>query len=71
MVNCIFLAMSNEVEFVTKNETIIDQTFLIIYTVEMVLKIIAMGFVMRQHSYLRDAWNIVSTSFNTLTRFIL
>jgi hypothetical protein len=36
--------------------------FLIIYTTEMVLKIIAMGFFMRAHSYLRDAWNIVSSS---------
>ena len=26
----------------------------------MILKIIAMGFFMRAHSYLRDAWNIVS-----------
>lgn len=60
VINCVFLAMSNEVEFVTKYEDIIDQTFLLIYTVEMVLKIIAMGFVMRQHSYLRDTWNIVS-----------
>jgi len=25
----------------------------------MVLKVIAMGFVMRQHSYLRDSWNIL------------
>jgi hypothetical protein len=33
--------------------------FLIIYTTEMVLKIIAMGFFMRAHSYLRDAWNIL------------
>lgn len=33
--------------------------FLIIYTGEMILKIIAMGFFMRAHSYLRDAWNIL------------
>lgn len=26
---------------------------------EMVLKIIAMGFFMRAHSYLRDSWNIL------------
>ena len=61
VVNCLFLAMSPEVAFVKDNEAIIDLTFLIIYTIEMVLKIIAMGFVMRQHSYLRDAWNDVSS----------
>ena len=33
--------------------------FLVIYTMEMVFKIIAMGFVMRAHSYLRDSWNIL------------
>mmetsp|Transcript_34799 Transcript_34799/g.53440 ORF Transcript_34799/g.53440 Transcript_34799/m.53440 type:complete len:157 (+) Transcript_34799:722-1192(+) len=37
----------------------IDLIFLIIYTIEMVLKIVAMGFFMRAHSYLRDAWNIL------------
>jgi hypothetical protein len=33
--------------------------FLIIYTIEMILKIIAQGFFMRAHSYLRDTWNIL------------
>lgn len=28
----------------------------------MTMKIIAMGFFMRAHSYLRDSWNIVSKS---------
>lgn len=32
----------------------------------MVLKIIAMGFVMRPYSYLRDAWNVVSATFNLI-----
>ena len=44
--------------------------FLIIYTTEMVLKIIAMGFFMRAHSYLRDAWNIVSLSSLILPNLI-
>ena len=38
----------------------LDYIFLTIFSIEMVLKIIAMGFVMRPHSYLRDPWNIVS-----------
>lgn len=32
----------------------------------MILKIIAMGFIMRAHSYLRDPWNIVSILFDYL-----
>jgi hypothetical protein len=57
MLNCLVLATDNEVSFVTDNIKIIDNIFLIIYTIEMVLKIIAMGFCMREHSYLRDPWN--------------
>ena len=58
--NCFFLAMDNEVDTISKYSDEIDKVFLIIYTVEMLLKIVAMGFFMRAHSYLRDAWNIVS-----------
>ena len=60
MVNCVFLALDKEVETVTEHSDTIDFVFLQIYTLEMVLKIIAMGFFMRAHSYLRDSWNIVS-----------
>lgn len=60
IVNCFFLAMDNEVESISRQSENIDRVFLIIYTLEMILKIIAMGFFMRAHSYLRDAWNIVS-----------
>lgn len=59
LINCVFLAMDNEVDFVKKNSDYIDFIFLMIYTVEMLLKIIAMGFFMRAHSYLRDSWNIL------------
>ena len=38
----------------------LDYIFLTIFSIEMLLKIIAMGFVMKPHSYLRDPWNIVS-----------
>jgi len=55
------LALDNEVEIITKYAEDIDFIFLIIYTIEMILKIIAMGFFMRAHSYLRDTWNVVST----------
>jgi len=56
------LALDKEVEIVTNNINIIDFVFLIIYTWEMTMKIIAMGFFMRAHSYLRDSWNIMDFS---------
>lgn len=61
VVNSLVLALDNEVEIITKYAEDIDFIFLIIYTIEMILKIIAMGFFMRAHSYLRDTWNVVST----------
>jgi hypothetical protein len=62
VINCIFLALDNEMDFISENSKIIDNVFLLIYTVEMTLKIIAMGFVMKPHSYLRDGWNILDFS---------
>ena len=38
----------------------LDFIFLAIFSVEMVLKIIALGFVLLPYTYLRDPWNIVS-----------
>lgn len=59
MVNCVFLALDKEVDAITENNETIDLIFLFIYTMEMILKVIAMGFFMRAHSYLRDSWNIL------------
>ena len=59
MINCCFLALDKEVDVITANNETIDFIFLNIYTFEMILKIIAMGFFMRPHSYLRDSWNIL------------
>ena len=66
VINCIFLALDNEIEIISYNSKTIDNDFLIIYTIEMFLKIIAMGFVMKPHSYLRDGWNILDFSVVTL-----
>lgn len=38
---------------------IADFVFLAIYTFEALVKVIAMGFLFKQHSYLRDPWNIL------------
>jgi hypothetical protein len=37
----------------------IDNIFLALYTTEMVLKIIGLGFVFNKGSYMRDAWNVL------------
>ena len=54
--------MDKGVDFVTNNTDIIDLVFLCIYTTEMTLKIVAMGFFMREYSYLREGWNIMDFS---------
>lgn len=36
-----------------------DLVFLVLYTIEMFLKIFAMGFALNQGAYLRDYWNIL------------
>jgi len=60
LINCMFLALDKEIDAITNNIETIDFIFLIIYSWEMSMKIIAMGFFMRAHSYLRDSWNMVS-----------
>jgi hypothetical protein len=37
----------------------IELIFLILYTIEMALKIIGLGFILNKGSYLRDAWNVL------------
>jgi hypothetical protein len=37
----------------------INKVFTSIYTAEAVLKIIAQGFIMSRHAYLRDGWNFI------------
>jgi len=37
----------------------LDDIFLILYTIEMILKILGLGFFFNQGAYLRDSWNIL------------
>lgn len=57
--NSIILAMDHEVAVITDHNDMIDFIFLGLYSIEMVLKVIAMGFFMRSFSYLRDPWNVI------------
>ncbi len=45
---------------------IIENLFLSLYTLEMLLKIIGLGFVLNKGSYLRDPWNILDFIIVTL-----
>jgi hypothetical protein len=40
------------------NETI-ENVFIVLYTMEMILKIFAFGFLFSQKAYLRDLWNVL------------
>lgn len=38
---------------------IVRYVFACLYTIEMVVKIIARGFAFHEHAYLRDPWNVL------------
>ncbi|XP_057317031.1 sodium channel protein 60E-like isoform X2 [Hydractinia symbiolongicarpus] len=48
--NCVFMALQNPPE-------ISEYIFAAIYTMEMIVKILAKGFILHKYSYLRNAWN--------------
>ncbi|CAD8085687.1 unnamed protein product [Paramecium sonneborni] len=58
--NSIMLALDDPTSDIqTSFQDLMDIIFLAVYTFEAVLKIIAMGFVLNNNSYLRDLWNIL------------
>ena len=58
--NCISLAVEDpSLEEPDPIIEVLDMIFLIIFSIEMTLKIITQGFVMEQFSYLRDPWNVL------------
>jgi len=59
LVNCIFLALDDPKVDPLPYQIYFDNLFQTIYTLEMVLKIIAFGFLFKPYSYLRDPWNVV------------
>ena len=46
-------------DVITDTDYVIDYVFLILYSIEMGLKIIGLGFFLKKGSYLRDSWNIL------------
>jgi hypothetical protein len=59
LANCIFLAIDDPTEEETADQAIAELVFLIIFTIEMIVKVIALGFALEKNSYLRDPWNIL------------
>jgi hypothetical protein len=57
--NCMTLTMSKAGVEPTETENIIENIFQGLYTVEMVLKILGLGFIFNRGAYLRDAFNIL------------
>ena len=54
----------NDRDNLTKwNQTLesIGEVFTILFAIEMVLKIMAQGFIIHKNAYLRDAWNWLDT----------
>jgi voltage-dependent calcium channel R type alpha-1E len=62
IVNSLFLAMDDPLRDPSETPTFMlmaDDIFQYLYTVEMVVKILSLGFILNGGSYLRDAWNIL------------
>ena len=59
LANCVTLAMNNPLADDAEWQVVLDNIFLALYTVEMVLKIGGLGFIFNRNSYLRDYWNLL------------
>ena len=59
LLNSITLGAENPTEPQSDFMKIVDEIFLWLYTSEMVLKILGLGFFFNQGAYLRDYWNIL------------
>lgn len=57
---CLFSSLSNLAPAVlSPPQETVEYAFLIIFTIETFLKIIAYGLVMHQNSYVRNGWNLL------------
>lgn len=61
--NWVVMALDNRTSSNTDNSltffNLTDYIFLILYSIEMILKILGLGFIFPKNSYLRDSWNIL------------
>lgn len=66
--NSVILALDNPTttnDFASES----DIYFLILYTIEMVLKIFGLGFILEKYSYVRDPWNVLDMAI--ISKFLL
>ena len=59
MANCATLAMSNVTVEPTEDEKLVENIFQALYTIEMVLKIMGLGFIFNRGAYMRDYFNVL------------
>jgi hypothetical protein len=60
LINSFFLAIEDPTQNTTSSfDEIVEWIFLGLYTLEMTLKILGMGFFFSRNAYLMDAWNIL------------
>ena len=52
------MALDDPLTTADDNETL-ENVFIVLYTLEMTLKICACGFLFNQKAYLRDPWNLL------------
>ena len=58
--NCVTLAMEDPTsKEVSQFDFVAEWTFQLLYTIEMCIKIVGMGFIFGKGAYLRDPWNIL------------
>ena len=59
LLNSVTLALENPQDEPSPEMEVIESIFLVLYTTEMVLKIIGMGFIFNKGAYLTDFWGIL------------
>ena len=60
LANCVTLAMDDPTTDVRKDwQVYVDYTFQGLYSLELLIKVFAMGFLFNQGAYLRDLWNVL------------
>jgi hypothetical protein len=60
LANSITLCMEDPLQIgITPQQEAIENIFLALYTLEMVIKVLALGFIFNKGAYLRDPWNIL------------
>ena len=57
MLNCVTMIMTDANKEETDTEKKIELTFQVLYTIEMVLKILGLGFYFGKDAYIKSIWN--------------